>query len=91
MTLTRYEAQTDRLVRIADTVFPNCRLFFGAAEKPKAISLEITDSTNSQRICLFPQPTLVETLEGMSDELVELRFKECAKLWGYSAAGHGGA
>jgi hypothetical protein len=91
MTLPRYEVQTNRLVRIAGGMFPNCRLFFGTAEKPKAISLEITDSTNTQRICLFPQPTLVEGLEGMSDELVELRFKECAKLWGYSAVSHGGA
>jgi hypothetical protein len=91
MTLTRYEAQIDRLVRIAESMFPNCRLFFGTAEKPKALSLEITDSTNTQRICLFPKPTAVEGLEEMSDELVALRFEECAKLWGYSAVRHGGA
>jgi hypothetical protein len=65
-------------------MFPNCRLFFGTVEKPKAISLEITDLTNTQRICLFPQPTVVEGLERMSDEMVALRFEECAKLWGYS-------
>lgn len=84
MTIARYEAQTARLSRIADSLFPNCCLFFGTGEKPEAVSLEITDSTNATRICLFPRPTSIATLEGMGDTDLKMRFEDCAKLWGHS-------
>jgi hypothetical protein len=81
MTPKRFQAQKERICMIAQDVFPGCQVLFSTDDFPRSFSLHISDSTGTQRLCLFAVNTKVETYEDASNEQIEAEFRENAMWW----------
>jgi hypothetical protein len=71
--LDDWAVQTQRIIRIAQSVHPGCTVYFGTAYKPGALSLRIT-SSKSEILCDLLEPTAVSEIVGMNDDAIRTRI-----------------